>query len=184
MDIRHISAPTAFSDYSKTAISDALELAQTFGAKLSLLHVVELPPSPIEGFVPPTMGADLLGDLERQASAELAQVLPDAPEAKVEVTRAGAIGTQSQKIVETAEAETRGPHRDGDARSDRPQPSPDRQPRGARGPPRPLPGAHHPAAGETSVSHAFAARRHSRLSWYRHVQRRRTGPCSRTSSCR
>jgi hypothetical protein len=34
------------------------------------------------------------------------------------------------------------------------------------------------------VSHAFAARRHSRLSWYRHVQRRRTGPCSRTSSCR
>ena len=105
MDIRHILAPTDFSDYSKKALSDALELAQTFGAKLSLLHVVEPPPYPIEGFVPPTMGADLLADLERQASAELAQVLPDAQEATVEVTRAVAIGSPSQKIVETAEAE-------------------------------------------------------------------------------
>jgi nucleotide-binding universal stress UspA family protein len=49
MNIRHILAPTDFSDYSKEAISYALELAQTFGAKLSLLHVVELPPYPIEG---------------------------------------------------------------------------------------------------------------------------------------
>jgi nucleotide-binding universal stress UspA family protein len=104
MDIRHILAPTDFSDYSKKALSDALELAQTFGAKLSLLHVVEPPPYPIEGFVPPTMGADLLADLERQASAELAQVLPDAQEATVEVTRTVVIGAPSQKIVETAEA--------------------------------------------------------------------------------
>jgi universal stress protein A len=105
MDIRHILAPTDFSDYSKKALSDALELAQTFGAKLSLLHVIEPPPYPIEGFVPPTMGADLLGDLERQASTELAQLLPDAQEATIEVTRAVAIGAPSQKIVETAEAE-------------------------------------------------------------------------------
>jgi universal stress protein A len=104
MDIRHILAPTDFSDYSKQALSDALELAQTFGAKLSLLHVVE--PSPYLGeFTPPTMGADLLSDLERQASAALAQLLPDAQEAKVEVTRAVAIGSPSQTIVETAEAE-------------------------------------------------------------------------------
>ena len=41
MDIRHILAPTDFSDYSKKALSDALDLAQTFGAKLSLLHVIE-----------------------------------------------------------------------------------------------------------------------------------------------
>ena len=105
MDIRHILAPTDFSDYSKKALSDALDLAQTFGAKLSLLHVIEPPPYPIEGFVPSAVGADLLGDLEQQTSAELAQVLPDAQEAKVEVTRAVAIGSPSQKIVETAEAE-------------------------------------------------------------------------------
>ena len=105
MDIHHILAPTDFSDYSKKAISDAFELARTFGATLSLLHVIEPPPYPIEGFAPSAVGADLLGDLEQQASTELAQVLPDAQEAKVEVTRAVAIGSPSQKIVETAEAE-------------------------------------------------------------------------------
>jgi universal stress protein A len=104
MDIRHILAPTDFSDYSKKAISDAFELARTFGATLSLLHVLE--PSPYLGeFTLPTMGEELLGDLERQASAALAQLLPDAQEAKVEVTRAVAIGSPSQTIVETAEAE-------------------------------------------------------------------------------
>ena len=46
MDIRHILAPTDFSDSSKKALSDALDLAQTFGAKLSLLHVIEPPPYP------------------------------------------------------------------------------------------------------------------------------------------
>jgi nucleotide-binding universal stress UspA family protein len=105
MNIRHILAPTDFSGYSKKAINYAFELAQTFGAKLSLLHVVELPPYPIEGFVPSTMGADLLNDLERQGSAELAQVLPQAQEAKIEVTRAVVIGSPFRKIIETAEAE-------------------------------------------------------------------------------
>ena len=105
MDIHHILAPTDFSDYSKKTISDAFELARTFGATLTLLHVIEPPPYPIEGFAPSAVGADLLGDLEQQASTELAQVLPDAQEAKVEVTRAVAIGSPSQKIVETAEAE-------------------------------------------------------------------------------
>jgi universal stress protein A len=104
MDIRHILSPTDFSDYSKKAISDAFELARTFGATLSLLHVLE--PSPYLGeFTLPTMGEELLGDLERQASAALAQVLPEAQQAKIEVTRAVAIGSPSQKIVETAEAE-------------------------------------------------------------------------------
>ena len=104
MDIRHILAPTDFSDYSKKALSDAFELAQIFGAKLSLLHVLE--PSPYLGeFTLPTMGEELLGDLERQASAALAQVLPEAQQAKIEVTRAVAIGSPSVKIVETVEAE-------------------------------------------------------------------------------
>jgi universal stress protein A len=105
MDMRHILAPTDFSDYSKEAINDALELAQTFGAKLSLLHVVELPSSPIEEFVPSTMGGDLLDDLERRASAELAQVLPQAQEATIEVRRAVVMGSPFRKIIETAEAE-------------------------------------------------------------------------------
>jgi universal stress protein A len=51
------------------------------------------------------MGADLLNNLERQASAELAQVLPQAQEAKIEVTRSVVIGSLFQKIIETAESE-------------------------------------------------------------------------------
>jgi universal stress protein A len=47
----------------------------------------------------------LLDDLERQASAELAQVLPQAQEAKIEVTRAVVTGSPFRKIIETAEAE-------------------------------------------------------------------------------
>jgi universal stress protein A len=119
MDIRHILAPTDFSDYSKKALSDALELARTFGAKLSLLHVVE--PSPYLGkFTPPATGEVLLGDLERQTSAALARMLGDlvqqawaalarmlqeAQQATMEVTRAVVMGSPSLKIVETAEAE-------------------------------------------------------------------------------
>jgi len=104
MDIRRILAPTDFSEYSRDAIRYAHELAQTFGATLSLLHVVELPPY-LGEFTPSTMGEDLLGDLERQAGAELAQVLPQAQEAATEVTRSVVTGSPSLKIVETAEAE-------------------------------------------------------------------------------
>ena len=50
-------------------------------------------------------GADLLGDLKRQASAELAQVLSEGQWGTIEVTRAVAIGSPAQTIVETAEAE-------------------------------------------------------------------------------
>jgi universal stress protein A len=104
MDIRHILAPTDFSDHSKKALSDALELAQTFGATLSLLHVVE--PSPYLGvFTPSPIGVDLLRDLERQASAELARMLPEAQQATIEVTRSVVMGSPSLKIIETAEAE-------------------------------------------------------------------------------
>jgi nucleotide-binding universal stress UspA family protein len=104
MDIRHILAPTDYADYSKKVLSDALELARTFGAKLSLLHIVELSPY-LGEFTPPTMGADLLSDLERQANDELARMLPEAQNAQIEVTRSVVIGSPFRKIIETAEAE-------------------------------------------------------------------------------
>jgi universal stress protein A len=104
MDIRHILGPTDFSDYSTQALSHAFELARTFAAKLSLLHVLE--PSPYLGeFTPPTMGEDLLGDLVRQASAGLDRMLPKAQNAQIEVTRSVVMGSPPLKIVETAEAE-------------------------------------------------------------------------------
>ena len=105
MEIRQILAPTDFSELSKQGLKSALELAQAFGAKLLLLHVVEPPPYPIEGIVPSQLGANLLDDLERQASNELAQVLPEAQASKVEVTRRVIVGIPYRKIVDVAEEE-------------------------------------------------------------------------------
>jgi nucleotide-binding universal stress UspA family protein len=105
MQFRHILAPTDFSEYAKTAVASALELAKKFGAKLTILPVVELPPYPVEGYVPPHLSATFLEDLERQATADLAQVVPEAEAAKVEVARVVAVGTPYRTIIETAEAD-------------------------------------------------------------------------------
>jgi nucleotide-binding universal stress UspA family protein len=105
MQFRHILAPTDFSDYSKQAVASALELAKKFSAKLSILHVVELPPYPVEGYVPPSVSVTFLEDLERQASQDLAQIVPEAESAGVEVVRQVAVGSPYRKILDLAEAE-------------------------------------------------------------------------------
>jgi nucleotide-binding universal stress UspA family protein len=105
MQFRHILAPTDFSEYSKKAVASALELAKKFGAKLSILHVVELPPYPVEGYVPPSLTATFIEDLEHEASRELAQVVPEAEAAGVEVARLVGVGTPYRKISDMAEAE-------------------------------------------------------------------------------
>jgi nucleotide-binding universal stress UspA family protein len=61
-----------FSELSKQAVACAYELAQTFGAKLVLLHVVELPAYPVEVFLPSAEGTMLLDDSERQVRLDLA----------------------------------------------------------------------------------------------------------------
>jgi nucleotide-binding universal stress UspA family protein len=104
MQFRHILAPTDFSEYSKKAVASALEWAKKFGAKLTLLHVVELPPYPVDGYVPPNLSPTFWEDLERQASVELAQVVPEAEAAGIEVSRVVAVGTPYRTIIETAEA--------------------------------------------------------------------------------
>jgi universal stress protein A len=104
MEIRLILAPTDFSEFSKQAVESALTLAQTFGAKLLLLHVVELPAYPIEGFVP-AIGTTLIEDLERQASLDLAQVLPQSRNTSVEVLRQVVVGNPYSQIIEIAQVE-------------------------------------------------------------------------------
>jgi nucleotide-binding universal stress UspA family protein len=98
MHIRHILAPTDFSKYSTQAVTYAFELAQKVGAKLSLLHVIELPVYAIEVSLP-------LEDLEQDARRELARLLPEAATAHVAVTRLVGLGVPYQKILETAAAE-------------------------------------------------------------------------------
>jgi universal stress protein A len=104
MQIRQILAPTDFSECSKRAVACGYELAQVFGAKLVLLHVVEELPSYI-GFIPPAGAVVLLKDLERQACLNLAEVLPKAKAAGVEVTRQVAVGSPSDEIVKVAAAQ-------------------------------------------------------------------------------
>jgi universal stress protein A len=98
MEIRHILAPTDFSASAHQAVIAAFELARTFGAKLSLLHVIEVPVYAIEVALP-------LENLERDARRELARLLPAADAAHVEVTRLVNMGVPYQKIMETATAE-------------------------------------------------------------------------------
>jgi universal stress protein A len=105
MNIQRILAPTDFSELSKQGLTRALELAETFDAELLLLHVVDPPPYPVEGIVPSHLGAGLLDDLERQASADLAQMLPEARSSKVGVARRVVAGVPYRKIVEVAEEE-------------------------------------------------------------------------------
>jgi universal stress protein A len=105
MDIRHILAPTDFSELSNQGLKSALELAQSFGAKLLLLHVVEPPSYPLEGIVPSHLGATLLDDLERQASREFAQMLPETQGSKLDVARRVVVGIPYRKIVEVAAGE-------------------------------------------------------------------------------
>jgi universal stress protein A len=105
MEIRQILAPTDFSDFSKWAVTSAYELARTFGAKLLLLHVVELPVYPPEAFLPSAQGSTLVDDLEGRARLDLAQILPESEGGKVEVAYQVVLGTPYYKIIEVAEAE-------------------------------------------------------------------------------
>jgi universal stress protein A len=104
IQMRRVLAPTDFSESSKQAVTCAYELAQTVGAKLVLLHVVEDLPSYI-GFIPPGEAAMLLKDLERQACLDLAAVLPAAEAARVEGACQVVVGSPSDEIVKVAATE-------------------------------------------------------------------------------
>jgi nucleotide-binding universal stress UspA family protein len=105
MNIQHILAPTDFSELSQQGLTTALQLAAAFGAKLLLLHVIEPPPYPVEGVMPSPFGATLLDDLERQATRDLAQMLPDTHGSPVQIMRRVVVGIPYRKIVEVAEQE-------------------------------------------------------------------------------
>lgn len=105
MDIRHILAPTDFSEDSKQAILYANGWAQKVGARLSLLHVIQLSAHPVQGYMVPELAMEFLDELEREASLQLAQLLPEAGDANVEVTRRVVVGVPYEKILETAAAE-------------------------------------------------------------------------------
>jgi nucleotide-binding universal stress UspA family protein len=111
MKIRRILAPTDFSACSKQGLAYALAFAQKVGAKLSLLHVIELPVFPLEGILPPTLTPTQLEAIEHQATLQLDRLLqldhllPEAEAVHVEVARHVVVGPPAHRIIEIATAE-------------------------------------------------------------------------------
>jgi Universal stress protein family len=118
MEIRHILAPTDFSDASNQAVTYALGLAHACGAKLSLLHVVEPLASPLNGYISADLITTLLDDLEREAHMQLAQLLSEAGAANVEVTRHVVVGMPYEIILRDGKSPASGPDRHGHSWAD------------------------------------------------------------------
>jgi len=105
MDVRHLLVPTDFSEGSKQAFAYALEVARTCGAKLTLLHVVELPSYLTDGHTPAHVTTALRDHMQGSAQQQLARLLPEGAGTPVEIARQVAVGVPHQKILEIAAAE-------------------------------------------------------------------------------
>ena len=92
-----ILVPTDFSERSEEALKTAICLAERCGAKISLLHVAQLPNS---GCFEAGTAADEVMNSAREALDEIANEIPSAPIGE-KLVCFGAWGT-FQKIVETA----------------------------------------------------------------------------------
>jgi universal stress protein A len=105
MEIRHILVPTDFSESSQRALDDAVVLAQAFGAKLTLFHVVELPSYVTDAHTPVDVSMALRDDLQRHAQRELAKLPREGSGTPVEIARRVVVGVPHQQILEAAVAE-------------------------------------------------------------------------------
>ncbi|HXR48296.1 MAG TPA: universal stress protein [Candidatus Limnocylindrales bacterium] len=92
-----ILVPTDFSERSEEAVKTAIRLAEQCGAKISLLHVAQLPNS---GCFEAGTAADVVMDSAREALDEIANEIPTARNGE-KLVCFGAWGA-FQKIVETA----------------------------------------------------------------------------------
>jgi nucleotide-binding universal stress UspA family protein len=106
MDVHQILAPSDFSKSSKQAIAYAWGWAQTFRAKLLLLHVVALPTYALQPETTADLITVLLNELKREANVQMAQLLPEAGATNVDVTRRVVVGVPYEKILETVGAES------------------------------------------------------------------------------
>jgi universal stress protein A len=102
--IKTILVPTDFSECSDHALGYGRAMAETFGASLHLLHVVQDPytqPWAAEAFPAPL--DDMLAQWQEQARARLQALVPEAarPGAMVAVQ----VGSPFQEIVNYAEAQ-------------------------------------------------------------------------------
>jgi nucleotide-binding universal stress UspA family protein len=106
MEIRHILAPTDLSAPANQAVTAAFELAQTVGAKLTVLHVVEPPSSLVGSHAVSRQGPLRLTALEEQAERELDALRSRIPGAQVEIARRVLVGVPYQRMTERTSAES------------------------------------------------------------------------------
>lgn len=100
---KHILVATDFSSSSERALELAVKLATAFGAKLTLLHVWEIPVYPYMDFV--LNSADLLRSVEEAAEQRLSDVLSDLQK-QVPTTRSLLkMGVPWEQILATATEE-------------------------------------------------------------------------------
>lgn len=101
-----ILVPTDYSDYSDTALKQALDIAKQYNAKVILFHVI---PRELSRCVPDVcLGDDLIRDIDSQlitrAQEDLRKQLEKFPEAKeVHVTTDVGVGTPYDAILKEAE---------------------------------------------------------------------------------
>lgn len=100
--IRQILVPTDFSETSKQAVDDALDLAQKFDASVTLIHVEQLPIFP---YAEPMFvyGTQIEKEIRDRAQAEMDKLAKDC-EARLgrSVGKKIAIGSPPNEIVEEA----------------------------------------------------------------------------------
>lgn len=93
MPIRTILVPTDFSDSADAALRWARELAQAFGAKIILLHVIDLPYQwmPVAGpaAVPAPIPATVVRAIREQAGTSLSALAERTPEVRRQLVRSG-----------------------------------------------------------------------------------------------
>lgn len=106
MNIHTILVPTDFSEYSDKAFAWALEMAEKWGAKLELLHIVPTPSYPPMmiadgGFNPADYESSLMADADKQTKEMLKRI--DRP--GVSIDTQVLVGSPFHDICKIAEQE-------------------------------------------------------------------------------
>lgn len=105
LNVSKILIPVDFSENSRRALRYGLQLAATFGASVTVLHVADPPRRGVEGFRSNSTNEESLADyLLRQASAELDEFITSCHLASSEpFERRIIFGRPSDSIVEAAQ---------------------------------------------------------------------------------
>lgn len=102
-DFQRILTPIDFSEHSKKAISYAKVMAESYGAKLQILHVIEENIHPAFYASGKSSIFELIPNIKEKSEQALRQLFNDAPGPKVDAAFHVVEGRANQEIVKFAE---------------------------------------------------------------------------------